>query len=69
MISDDKVWMKLLEDRNLTSHIYNENLANEVAKRIVGYYVAAICELLDNLEELLQLTFKNIKNIMNKTNI
>lgn len=53
LISDDKVWINLLEDRNSTSHIYNENLANEVANRIVKYYVNAIGELVDNLEKLL----------------
>lgn len=53
LISDDKVWINLLEDRNCTSHIYNENLANEVAERIVKYYVAAIGELVENLGKLL----------------
>lgn len=45
--------INLLEDRNLTSDIYNENLANEVAQRIVDKYVDAIGELVDNLEKLL----------------
>lgn len=53
LISDDKVWISLLEDRNSTSHIYNESLADEVAKRIVNNYVDAIKELVDNLEKLL----------------
>jgi nucleotidyltransferase substrate binding protein (TIGR01987 family) len=53
LISDDKVWINLLEDRNSTSYIYNENLANEVADRIIKYYVNAICELVQNLEKLL----------------
>lgn len=49
LISDDKVWIRLLEDRNATSHIYSENLANEVAGRIKGEYVEAIRELMVNL--------------------
>lgn len=53
LISDDKVWISLLEDRNSTSHIYNENLASEIAERIVHDYVPAIGELIDNLEKLL----------------
>lgn len=53
LISDDLVWINLLEDRNITSHIYNENLADEVANRIVNNYVAAIGELVKNLEGLL----------------
>lgn len=53
LISDDSVWINLLEDRNCTSHIYNESLEDEIAKRIVDKYVDAIGELVDNLEKLL----------------
>ncbi|WP_253199145.1 HI0074 family nucleotidyltransferase substrate-binding subunit [Clostridium gasigenes] len=53
LISDDLVWINLLEDRNSTSHIYNENLEDEVAKKIMNDYVAAIGELVKNLEGLL----------------
>lgn len=53
LISDDTVWINLLEDRNVTSHIYNENLANEVADRIVKQYVFAIGELIENLQKLI----------------
>ncbi len=53
LISDDKVWINLLEDRNSTSHIYNENMAEEIADRIKNQYVSAIKELIDNLEKLL----------------
>lgn len=53
MISDDKVWINLLEDRNATSHIYDESLADEIANRIVTLYVDAIGELVANLESVL----------------
>ncbi|WP_278599903.1 HI0074 family nucleotidyltransferase substrate-binding subunit [Clostridium tertium] len=53
LISDDKVWINLLEDRNSTSHIYNENMSNEIADRIVNKYVDAIGKLVENLEKLL----------------
>lgn len=53
LISNDKVWISLLEDRNSISHIYNENLADEIANRIVREYVDAIGELVNNLEKLL----------------
>lgn len=53
LISDDKVWISLLEDRNSTSHIYNENLASEIAERIVNNYVDAVGELIVNLEKVL----------------
>lgn len=53
LISDDKVWISLLEDRNSTSHIYNEAMSDEIANRIVKQYVNAIGELIENLEKLL----------------
>lgn len=53
IISDESVWINLLEDRNSTSHIYNEKLANEIAERIAKKYVDAIGELIKNLESLM----------------
>ena len=53
LISDDRVWINLLEDRNSTSHIYSEVMADEIANRVVNQYVEAIGELVDNLEKLL----------------
>ncbi|MBZ9633739.1 nucleotidyltransferase substrate binding protein [Clostridium sp. FP1] len=53
IISDELVWINLLEDRNSTSHIYNEKLANEIAKRIANKYVDSIGELIKNLELLM----------------
>lgn len=53
LISDDKVWIKLLEDRNSTFHIYNESLSDEIANRIVKYYVKAIGELVENIGEVI----------------
>lgn len=50
LISDDKVWINLLEDRNSTLHIYNEKLADEIATRIVDKYVKAIEELINNIK-------------------
>ena len=53
LISNDKTWINLLEDRNSTSHIYSEDMAKEIADRIISDYVSAIGELIDNLEKLL----------------
>ena len=53
LISSEETWINLLEDRSCTSHIYNENLASEVAERIVKDYVPAIEELVEKLEQLL----------------
>lgn len=34
LIDNEKIWLAMLEDRNLTSHTYKETLANEIFERI-----------------------------------
>jgi nucleotidyltransferase substrate binding protein (TIGR01987 family) len=53
LIDDEKVWLKLLEDRNSTSHIYDENLANEIADRITNIYLNEFGLLINKLSELI----------------
>lgn len=53
VIEDEKVWLRLLEDRNATSHIYSEKLADEIASRIQGEYVQTIGKLVERLKELI----------------
>lgn len=39
MVPDEAdVWLKMLEDRNLTSHAYDEALANSIYRNIVQDY-------------------------------
>ena len=38
LIDDETIWRKMLEDRNLTSHTYNEELADDVYNHIKAYY-------------------------------
>ena len=35
---DDDRWMDTISDRNITSHNYNQEIANEVANRIISVY-------------------------------
>nr|WP_307991822.1 nucleotidyltransferase substrate binding protein [uncultured Niameybacter sp.] len=53
LLEDEKVWLQLLEDRNATSHIYSEKLADEIAGRICTMYVQAIGKLVTTLKELI----------------
>ncbi len=34
LIEDGHIWLKALTDRNLTSHTYNETIADEVVQRL-----------------------------------
>lgn len=38
IIEDGEIWLKMLEDRNLTSHIYDEAKAQEVVDNITQNY-------------------------------
>jgi nucleotidyltransferase substrate binding protein (TIGR01987 family) len=37
-IQDEKIWLQMLKDRNLTSHTYNESLACEVFFHFPSYF-------------------------------
>lgn len=49
--TDESLWLKMLEDRNLTSHTYKEDIALEVVTRISNNYIVLFEELLKNLEK------------------
>lgn len=38
LIDDESIWLHMINDRNLTSHTYNEKLADEIYLRITNYY-------------------------------
>ena len=46
---DEHLWLKMIQDRNLTSHTYREDIANEVLKRIQENYIPAFDNLLVRL--------------------
>lgn len=37
LINDEETWLKMLQDRNLMSHVYQEQLADKVYLNIVAY--------------------------------
>ncbi len=52
-IDDDKLWLEMLKDRNRTTHIYNEALADEIFSRLPGY-LSALTKLHDQLKRVLE---------------
>lgn len=42
IIEDGEVWLQMLEDTNLTSHIYDESKAQEVVDSIIENYFAKL---------------------------
>ena len=49
LVKDDPLWIKMIDDRNLTAHTYNEEVAEEIYNRLSGYLA-----LLGLLKESLQ---------------
>lgn len=49
-ISSEQVWLKILEDRNLTTHTYKEALAHEVSDRIISMYATEFRRLLNSIQ-------------------
>jgi len=48
--SKENLWLEMLEDRNMTSHTYKEDVANEVLERIVKNYLPAFQSLLEKMQ-------------------
>ena len=45
LIEDGDAWMKMIEDRNKTSHTYDEGIAQEVVDDIIGQFYPAFEKL------------------------
>jgi nucleotidyltransferase substrate binding protein (TIGR01987 family) len=45
LVNDGEVWMDMIEKRNLSSHTYNQSVANTLATAIVDRYYKAFLEL------------------------
>jgi len=45
LVGDGEVWMDMIEKRNLSSHTYNESVANALAAAIIDRYYPAFLEL------------------------
>ena len=52
-IEDEETCLDMLEDRNLTSHIYDEKLSDEIYKRIKSRYVQFTEKVLRTLKDKL----------------
>jgi nucleotidyltransferase substrate binding protein (TIGR01987 family) len=52
LIDDGKGWMKMLIDRNSTSHTYNEDTAEEIFKNIVENHFYLLLELKKKMDAM-----------------
>ncbi len=49
IIADEKKWLDLISDRNITSHIYSEDVANNIYTNIETVYCKLFESLIDKL--------------------
>ena len=50
LLDDGELWMDMIEKRNLSSHTYNKELAEELVNAIVGGYHAAFLALQQEMQ-------------------
>lgn len=49
LVADEKLWIKMVEDRNLTTHTYREDVAKDILSRIQSEYLRMFKNLLIKL--------------------
>lgn len=51
LIREGEKWMEMIKSRNLTSHTYNEDTANEVFTKIIADFLPCFLDLEKELEQ------------------
>lgn len=51
LITEGELWLDMLEDRNLTSHTYDEIVANTIRDNILNTHYTLLKKLKENMEE------------------
>ncbi|MCG8541463.1 MAG: nucleotidyltransferase substrate binding protein [Clostridia bacterium] len=49
LINEESIWIDMLKDRNLTSHIYTEKTAIEISRKIIDDYIPLFKRLLEKI--------------------
>jgi nucleotidyltransferase substrate binding protein (TIGR01987 family) len=50
LITNEPVWLLMINDRNQTSHVYKEEIAVEIATRISKSYIGEFEKLMSELQ-------------------
>lgn len=51
LISNEENWLLILKDRNLTAHVYNDEMAKEIAQRIIDCHAKEFKSLLTAIKK------------------
>lgn len=52
LILDGELWMDMIQSRNKTSHTYDENIADEIFRKVMQEYIIAFQEFGDKINSL-----------------
>ncbi|HOO32477.1 MAG TPA: nucleotidyltransferase substrate binding protein [Thermotogota bacterium] len=52
IIENENLWLLIIKDRNMTSHVYKEEMADEIAQRITSTYIQTFESLLQHLKKI-----------------
>lgn len=52
LLENGEIWMKMIESRNLTSHTYNEQVAQQVVDSVIQLYFNELQALCYRLEQM-----------------
>lgn len=52
LIEDGELWMDMIKSRNLSSHTYNEDIANQISQKIIKNYLDSFQTLKNKLGQL-----------------
>ncbi|MDD2402880.1 MAG: nucleotidyltransferase substrate binding protein [Clostridia bacterium] len=50
LIFNEEIWLLMLKDRNMTTHVYKEEMAQEIADRIKKSYVKEFVDLYQQIK-------------------
>ena len=53
MVADGQGWMEMIKSRNMTSHTYNQEIADEISGKVIGSYFHLFQEFNSRLQGLL----------------
>ena len=53
LIEDGETWLDMLDDRNLTSHTYDEECAKEIYRKIITNYEKVLTKLENKIKEVM----------------
>jgi hypothetical protein len=53
LIEAGEIWMDMITSRNLSSHTYNQDLADEIVRKIIERYFAEFKRLVHRMQEII----------------